>query len=229
MCVLSTLCGNVDKHRPFDIYIYINICVYIYIHNTHKMRVPIHIHMHTCLHVLTYTHAYLLANTHTPMHMHITYTCKSIYTRACMHISTYTYIHIHVQPRAYSYMTICANSYPINTNRFWLVSCTKEVHITSWYPEGCSTNAFRALQNSLAKIYNARNHIYDEYFKLKLCTCAQSHALSTRTKLQLEVLPLCNTQISRGYLGETLTLVKHPPAACIIWIQDKWFLKRRKC
>ena len=27
MCVLSTLCGNVDKHSPFDIYIYI----YIYI------------------------------------------------------------------------------------------------------------------------------------------------------------------------------------------------------
>ena len=23
MCVLSTLCGNVDKHSPFDIYIYI--------------------------------------------------------------------------------------------------------------------------------------------------------------------------------------------------------------
>ena len=27
MCVLSTLCGNVDKHSPFDIYIYIYICV----------------------------------------------------------------------------------------------------------------------------------------------------------------------------------------------------------
>ena len=26
MCVLSTLCGNVDKHSPFDIYI-----IYIYI------------------------------------------------------------------------------------------------------------------------------------------------------------------------------------------------------
>ena len=32
MCVLSTLCGNVDKHSPFDIYIYIythiHICMY---------------------------------------------------------------------------------------------------------------------------------------------------------------------------------------------------------
>ena len=34
MCVLSTLCGNVDKHSPFDtyIYIYMCVCVYTYIH-----------------------------------------------------------------------------------------------------------------------------------------------------------------------------------------------------
>ena len=31
MCVLSTLCGNVDKHSPFDIYIYIYIYIYIHI------------------------------------------------------------------------------------------------------------------------------------------------------------------------------------------------------
>ena len=30
MCVLSTLCGNVDKYSPFDIYIY------IYIHNIYN-------------------------------------------------------------------------------------------------------------------------------------------------------------------------------------------------
>ena len=33
MCVLSTLCGNVDKHSPFDIYIYMyismNTCVIV--------------------------------------------------------------------------------------------------------------------------------------------------------------------------------------------------------
>ena len=33
MCVLSTLCGNVDKHSPFDIYIYI----YIYILSTRSL------------------------------------------------------------------------------------------------------------------------------------------------------------------------------------------------
>ena len=30
------------------------------------------------------------------------------------------------------------------------------------------------IQNNLAKICNARNHIYGENFKLKLCTCTQS-------------------------------------------------------
>ena len=36
----------------------------------------------------------------------------------------------------------------------------------------CFINVLRALQNNLAKIYNARNHINGENFKLKLCTCA---------------------------------------------------------
>ena len=41
---------------------------------------------------------------------------------------------------------------------------------------GYFTNILRTLQDNLVKIYNARNHIYGENFKLKLCTCAQSHA-----------------------------------------------------
>ena len=55
-------------------------------------------------------------------------------------------------------------------------------------PGDCFTNVSQALQNNLAKIYNASNHIYGENFKLKLCTCAQSMALGTRTKLQFEML-----------------------------------------
>ena len=55
-------------------------------------------------------------------------------------------------------------------------------------PRGCFTNVSRALQNNFAKIYNARNNIYAENFKLNLCTCAQSHALGTCTKFQLELL-----------------------------------------
>ena len=57
-----------------------------------------------------------------------------------------------------------------------------------WSPGGCFTKVSRALQNNLAKIHNARNHIYGENFKLKLCTCAQSIALGSRTKFQLEIL-----------------------------------------
>ena len=53
---------------------------------------------------------------------------------------------------------------------------------------GCFTNVSRALQNNLAKIYNARNNISVENFKLKLCTGAQSMALVTRTEFQLEIL-----------------------------------------
>ena len=55
-------------------------------------------------------------------------------------------------------------------------------------PGGCFTNVSRALQNNLAKIHSTGNHIYGENFKLKLWTCAQSHALGTRTKFQLEIL-----------------------------------------
>ena len=53
---------------------------------------------------------------------------------------------------------------------------------------GCFTNVSWALQNDLAKIYDARNHSYGENFKLKLYTCAQSMALGTCTKFQLEIL-----------------------------------------
>ena len=57
-----------------------------------------------------------------------------------------------------------------------------------WVPRGCFTNVLLALQNNLAKIYKTRNDIYGENFKLKLCACAQSMALGTRTKFQLEIL-----------------------------------------
>ena len=56
------------------------------------------------------------------------------------------------------------------------------------YPGGCFTNVSRAPQNILAKIHNTRNHIYGENFNLKICTYAQSKALGTCTKFQLEIL-----------------------------------------
>ena len=53
---------------------------------------------------------------------------------------------------------------------------------------GCFTNVSRALQNILSKFVYCKNSTCDENFKLKLCACAQSHALGTRTKFQLEIL-----------------------------------------
>ena len=55
---------------------------------------------------------------------------------------------------------------------------------------GCFTNVSRALQDILSKFVYCRNRTSYENFKLKLCTCAQSHALGTRTKFQLEILTI---------------------------------------
>ena len=57
-------------------------------------------------------------------------------------------------------------------------------------PGGCFTNDSRALQNILSKFLHYRYPTSDENFKPKLCTCAQSHALSTRTKFRLEILTI---------------------------------------
>ena len=55
---------------------------------------------------------------------------------------------------------------------------------------GLSLTFREVLQNILSKFVYCRNHTSYENFKLKLCTCAQSHALGTRTKFQLELLTI---------------------------------------
>ena len=55
-------------------------------------------------------------------------------------------------------------------------------------PGGCFTNVSRALLNNVAKVHSAKNHIHSQNFKLKLCKCAQSIALGTRTHFQLEII-----------------------------------------
>ena len=55
---------------------------------------------------------------------------------------------------------------------------------------GCFTNVSRALQYNLSKFVYCRNRTSYENFKLKLCTCAQSHALGTRTRFQHEILTI---------------------------------------
>ena len=79
------------------------------------------------------------------------------------------------------------------STKMWLISelgCHQAITCShdDQVPGGCFTNISRALQNDIVKIYNARNHIYGENFKLKYCYCAQSMALGTCTKFQLEIL-----------------------------------------
>ena len=53
------------------------------------------------------------------------------------------------------------------------------------------TYVLQAPQNILSKCVYCRNHtIHGENFKLKLCTCAESHALGTSTKFQLGILTM---------------------------------------
>ena len=54
----------------------------------------------------------------------------------------------------------------------------------------CFTNVSRALQDILLKFVYCINRSSYENFKLKLCTCAQSIALGTRTKFQFEILAI---------------------------------------
>ena len=70
---------------------------------------------------------------------------------------------------------------------------------------GCLTNILQALQNNLAKIHNVENHI----FKLKLCTCAQSMALGTRTKFQLEVLIRCTISAIHKFQENIFNRIAH--------------------
>ena len=70
-------------------------------------------------------------------------------------------------------------------------------------PGVCFTNVSRALQDILLKFVYCRNRSSYENFKLKLCKCAQSMALGTRTKFQFEILTI-NVISSIAYFREII-------------------------
>ena len=79
-------------------------------------------------------------------------------------------------------------------------------------PGGCFTNVSRAPRNILAKIHNTRNHIYGDNLNLKICTCAQSTALGTRAKFQLEILStICAIHKFRENFSESSRNVSETP------------------
>ena len=95
-------------------------------------------------------------------------------------------------------------------------------------PWGCFTDVSPDLINNLAKIYSARNNIYAENLKLKLCTCTQGHALGTRTKFQLEILIrstiLVIYRFRENVLESSRNVSETPPKNVSLWrIQPFWF------
>ena len=92
---------------------------------------------------------------------------------------------------------------------------SKKTYLTFQWCWGLFHIRLWALQNNLAKIYNARNHICGENFKLKRCMCTQSMALGTHTKFQLGIL--MTSMNSAIHYFEIIfwraceTLMKQPP------------------
>ena len=84
---------------------------------------------------------------------------------------------------------------------------------STMYWGGCFTNVSHVLQSILSKFVYSRNHTCVN-FKLKLCTCAQSHTLGTCTKFKPEILTI-NVISGIAYFHEIIlesmrTLVKQP-------------------
>ena len=77
------------------------------------------------------------------------------------------------------------------SSQFWLTEHTHkryEINYVLLSIGGCFVNVWWVLENIRSKFACCKNRTYYETFKLKLCTCAQSHTLGTYTKFQLEIL-----------------------------------------
>ena len=81
-----------------------------------------------------------------------------------------------------------------------------------WHKEtgGCFTNISQVFQNDLSNFLCCRNTSY-ENFKIKLRTCAQSHALGTCTRFQLEILTINVHIFTRLFWRTCEILVKQDP------------------
>ena len=96
---------------------------------------------------------------------------------------------------------------------------TRELQWGVW---GRFTNISQALQNILSKFVYCRNCTSYENFKLKLCTCAQSHALGTCTKFQLEILTI-NVLSGIVYFCEILLKSSRNVSETTPWGPGPWF------
>ena len=137
-------------------------------------------------------------------------------------------IYLHILTFLNTDIALCAGSWnpsPVKT-RACCLSCMINIMVaddlTTKESRRYFTNVLQALQNNLAKIYNARNHIYGKNFKLELCTCAQSMALGTHTKFQLEILIrsiISATPKSRKNILESLLNISAIPQRASVIVQ----------
>ena len=118
-------------------------------------------------------------------------------------------------------MCVTMQKFPLKLVKTLLTTTCFRVHVIQGV---CFTNVSRAPQNNLAKIYKARNDIYSENFRLKLCTCAQSMALGTRTKFQLEILIRSTIsaihKFQENILESSRNVSETTPRACLTWIPE---------
>ena len=110
----------------------------------------------------------------------------------------------------------------------WLNSCDVSESLKLRHSIACHmsirvffTNILWARQDILSKIVYSINHTSYDNFKLKLCKCAQSHALGTSTKLQLEII---NKNMNSGIvyfceiiLESSRNICETTPCCCHKW------------
>ena len=89
-----------------------------------------------------------------------------------------------------------------------------------------STKAYSTASTNQLSSNNTKNDIYGENLKLKLCTCAQSMALGTWTKFQLEIF--IRRTISAAYkfpeniLESSQNVSETTPRSLKVWRHLSW-------
>ena len=100
----------------------------------------------------------------------------------------------------------------------------------NWSGE-CFTSVSRTLQNIFSKFVYCRNHTFYENFKLNHWLCAQSHALGTRTKFQLEILTInmISGTVWQDYFGKLMKCYWHNPLPHPPCNRTKWTCITNQC
>ena len=86
---------------------------------------------------------------------------------------------------------------------------------------GVVSLTFRNPSKIISKLYNARNHIYGENFKLKLCMCAQSFGHTYKILLRSMISPILKFQ--ENILESSWNVSETPPWSLVLGIYWSWW------